>query len=34
VVDQRHLAEDAEFRQRIEQAVAEANFDLSALDDE
>ncbi len=34
VIDQRHLAEYAAFRQGIEQAVAEADFDGSALDDE
>jgi hypothetical protein len=33
-VDQRHLAEDAQLRQRVEQAIAEPNFDFAALDDE
>ena len=34
VIDQRHLAENAELRQGVEQAVAEADLDVAALDDE
>ncbi len=33
-IDQGHLAEDAVLRQRFEDPIAEADFDLAALDDE